>query len=123
MILINLLPHREDKRKRRKTAFFMGLGVSAVAGLAIAGVWYLVVEQMISAQEQRNQYVRAEITKLDAQIKDIASLRSEIESLRARQKAVETCRRTVTCPSICSATSCARRPKVSISQRFARPIA
>jgi type IV pilus assembly protein PilN len=89
VILINLLPHREDKRKRRKSAFFVGLGVSAVVGLAIAGVWYLVLEQMISAQEQRNQYVRAEITKLDAQIKDIASLRSEIESLRARQKAVE----------------------------------
>jgi type IV pilus assembly protein PilN len=89
VILINLLPHREDKRKRRKTAFFVGLGVSAVVGLAIAGGWYLVVEQMISAQEERNQYVRAEITKLDAQIKDIASLRSEIESLRARQKAVE----------------------------------
>jgi type IV pilus assembly protein PilN len=89
VILINLLPHREEKRRRRKTAFFVGLGVSAVAGLAIAGAWYLVLEQMISAQEQRNQYVRAEITKLDAQIKDIASLRSEIESLRARQKAVE----------------------------------
>lgn len=89
MILINLLPHREEKRKRRKTAFFVGLGTAAFAGLAIAGVWYFVLEQMISAQEERNQFVRAEITKLDAQIKDIASLRSEIDSLKARQKAVE----------------------------------
>ena len=89
MILINLLPHREEKRKRRKAAFFVGLGVAAFAGLAIAGAWYFVLEQMISAQEERNQFVRAEISKLDAQIKDIASLRSEIDSLKARQKAVE----------------------------------
>jgi type IV pilus assembly protein PilN len=89
VILINLLPHREEKRKRRKAAFFVGLGVAAFVGLVIAGTWYFVLEQMIAAQEERNQFVRAEITKLDEQIKDIASLRSEIDSLKARQKAVE----------------------------------
>ena len=89
MIMINLLPHREERRKRRKIAFYVGLGVSAVAGLAIAGVWYLVVEQLISGQQQRNAFLTAEISKLDTQIKDIASLKSEIASLKARQKAVE----------------------------------
>lgn len=89
MIMINLLPHREERRKRRKIAFFAGLGVSAVVGLAIVGVWYLIVEQLITGQQQRNQFLQAEIGKLDAQIKDIASLRSEIASLKARQKAVE----------------------------------
>ena len=44
MILINLLPHREEKRKRRKIAFFAGLGVAAIAGLGIVGVWYAVVQ-------------------------------------------------------------------------------
>ena len=43
VIMINLLPHREERRKRRKVAFFAGLGVAAVVGLAIVGVWYLVV--------------------------------------------------------------------------------
>ena len=46
MILINLLPHREERRQRRKIAFYAGLGVAAVVGLAIVGVWYLVVEQL-----------------------------------------------------------------------------
>ena len=32
MILINLLPHREEKRKRRKQAFFVGLGAAAGVG-------------------------------------------------------------------------------------------
>lgn len=87
--MINLLPHREERRKRKKIAFFAGLGVAGVAGLAMVGVWYLVVEQLISGQQQRNAFLQTEIAKLDVQIKDIASLKAEIASLKARQKAVE----------------------------------
>jgi type IV pilus assembly protein PilN len=87
--MINLLPHREERRKRKKIAFFAGLGVAAIAGIAMVGVWYLVVEQLISGQQERNAYLQGEIAKLDVQIKDIASLKAEIASLKARQKAVE----------------------------------
>ncbi len=89
MILINLLPHREERRKRRKVAFFIGLGVAAVAGLAIVGVWYLLLQQLTTGQQERNQFLSAEIKKLEIQIKDIATLKAEIEALKARQKAVE----------------------------------
>ena len=89
MIMINLLPHREERRKRRKIAFFAGLGVAAVAGLAMVGVWYLIVGQLVAGQQQRNAFLQGEIGKLDVQIEDIASLKSEIASLKARQKAVE----------------------------------
>ena len=30
MIMINLLPHREERRKRRKVAYYAGLGVAAL---------------------------------------------------------------------------------------------
>jgi len=89
VILINLLPHREERRKRRKAAYFVGLAASAVVGLAAVGVWYLVLQQLTSSQQERNAYLGAEIKKLETQIKDIANLRAEIESLKARQKAVE----------------------------------
>lgn len=89
MILINLLPHREEKRARRKQAFFAGLGLAAVVGVAAVGLWYLVLQQMITTQQDRNAYLTAEIKKLEEQIKDIATLRAEIEALKARQKAVE----------------------------------
>jgi type IV pilus assembly protein PilN len=89
VILINLLPHREEKRNRRKRAFFAGLGLAAVGGLLAVGLWYGVLDQMKSAQEERNAYLGSEIKKLEAQIKDIANLRAEIDALRARQKAVE----------------------------------
>ena len=88
-IMINLLPHREERRKRKKIAFFAGLGVAAFIGVAVIGVWYLVVQQMISGQQARNSFLQGEIAKLDIQIKDIASLKAEIASLKARQKAVE----------------------------------
>ena len=89
MILINLLPHREEKRKRKKIAFFVGLALAALAGLALAGAWYIVVEQLKSAQQERNRFLTSEITKLEREIKDIATLKAEIASLTARQKAVE----------------------------------
>jgi type IV pilus assembly protein PilN len=89
VILINLLPHREARRQQRKKAFFAGLGVAAVVGAAVAGVWYTAVGTQISEQEQRNAFLSAEIKRLDAQIADVAALKSEIEALKARQKAVE----------------------------------
>ena len=88
-IMINLLPHREERRKRKKIAFFAGLGVAAFIGVAVIGVWFLVVQQLISGQQARNSFLQGEIAKLDIQIKDIASLKAEIASLKARQKAVE----------------------------------
>lgn len=89
MILINLLPHREERRQLRKKAFFAGLVVAAAVGVGIAALWYLLLQQMISTQQERNTYLLAETKKLEEQIKDIATLKAEIESLKARQKAVE----------------------------------
>ncbi len=89
MILINLLPHREAARQRRKTAFFVFLGLSAAVGVLVAGLWVLVLDQAIAAQRARNDFLSAEIAKLEEQIKDVATLRAEIDALRARQKSVE----------------------------------
>lgn len=89
MILINLLPHREAARKRRREVFYASLGASAFAGAVIAGGIYLWYAALISNQQERNQTLNSEIRKLEAQIKDIATLQEEIAALRARQQAVE----------------------------------
>lgn len=89
MILINLLPHREEKRRQRKRAFFAGLVVSAIVGVLGVGLWFTVLQQMTAAQASRNAYLKVEIQRLDTQIKDIANLRAEIDALKARQRAVE----------------------------------
>jgi type IV pilus assembly protein PilN len=52
-------------------------------------VWYVVLQQLKSGQNERNAVLQREITLLEGQIKDIANLRAEIDGLKARQKAVE----------------------------------
>lgn len=89
MILINLLPHRELARKRRKELFNAGLGASALLGGLIAGFAFLWINALTSNQQDRNQVLTTEIRKFDAQIKDIAGLEAEIAALKARQQAVE----------------------------------
>lgn len=89
MILINLLPHREAARKRRRDNFYASLGLAAlVGGILVGGIftWY---QTQISSQQAKNTYLDSEIKRLEGQIKDIAGLQSEIAALRARQQAVE----------------------------------
>ena len=89
MILINLLPHREVARKRRRDVFNVSLGASALIGGLIAGAIFLWFQAAISVQQATNAVLDTEIKKLESQIKDIAGLEAEIAALRARQQAVE----------------------------------
>jgi type IV pilus assembly protein PilN len=89
VILINLLPHREAARKRRRELFYASLGAAAVAGCLVAGTVYLWYVAQISNQRDTNVVLQNEIKRLEGQIKEIATLQSEIAALRARQQAVE----------------------------------
>lgn len=89
MILINLLPHREAARKRRRDVFHVLLGGSALLGGLISGAIFLWFQAAISVQQDTNALLETEIKKLESQIKDIAGLELEIKALRARQQAVE----------------------------------
>jgi type IV pilus assembly protein PilN len=89
VILVNLLPHREAARKRRREVFFATLGLAALVGGLICGAvysWYLA---QIEGQRSKNTFLATEIKRLEGQIKDIATLQEEIAALRARQNAVE----------------------------------
>jgi type IV pilus assembly protein PilN len=89
VILINLLPHRDAARKKRKDFFNLSLGASALLGGLIAGAIFLWFQTQISIQQNKNQLLTSEIKVLEGQIKDIAGLEAEIAGLRARQQAVE----------------------------------
>ncbi len=89
MIRINLLPHREEKRKQRKAAFNALLLLSALIGggiVLMVGGWNA---NAIAVQDQRNNELKTAIVALDGKIKAIATLKQEIEALKARQQAVE----------------------------------
>jgi len=89
VISINLLPHREAAKKRRKETFQINMVLAALGGLLIAGLIYWYFQVMIEGQQEKNNLLRSEIKVLEAQIKEIAGLEAEITALRARQKAVE----------------------------------
>jgi type IV pilus assembly protein PilN len=86
---INLLPWREAERKRKRQEF----GVGAVAGLILAGVLSFAVNlQMqgaISYQNERNQFLKDEIAKLDKQIAEIQQLDQQKQRLLARMQVIE----------------------------------
>ena len=95
---INLLPHREMRRERRKKDFVaLGLLTAIFAGASCVLVAF-AIDARIDEQRARNDFIRAENVKLDEQIKEIATLRAEIESLRARQAAVESLQTNRTIP-------------------------
>ena len=89
MILINLLPHREAARARRRETFQVMLAVSVLLGAILIGIGYLWYEAQISGQQERNMILTQAVTVLDGQIKEIANIESEIKALTERQKAVE----------------------------------
>lgn len=89
MIRINLLPHREAARKRRREAYHALLGAAALAGGLCAGVVLMWFDAQISTQQSKNALLQSENARLDNQVKQIATLEQEIAALRARQQAVE----------------------------------
>lgn len=90
MIRINLLPHREIRRKQQQQQFFVLLG--GVAAISVA-VWFSVhtyLSEQFDEQQGRNKYLQEEIVKLDTQIEEIRKLKEQTASLLARKKVVET---------------------------------
>jgi type IV pilus assembly protein PilN len=89
MIRINLLPHREQKKAAHRLRFQLLLGGAVAAALLVIGISYFVLDSRQARQEERNQFLQAEITKLNQQIKDIGMLKKQRDDLLARKQLVE----------------------------------
>jgi type IV pilus assembly protein PilN len=87
---INLLPHREDRRKRARQHFMTVSFGTAVVGLALAFLMYQFYARQIEVQNDRNAFLTGEIKKLDKDIADINELRNQIQALLARKQIIET---------------------------------
>jgi type IV pilus assembly protein PilN len=87
---INLLPHREERRKRARTHFAVLGGMTAALGLVIvAGGWF-IYQQRIDHQADRNKFMKSEIAKLDKEIDEIKEVKDKISALLARKQVIET---------------------------------
>ena len=93
MIRVNLLPHREMRRRRQQKQFLAILAGVIVLG---AGIWLLVHSSLSArydSQLGRNKFLESEIAKLDKEIEDIKKLKEMTAALLARKRVVETLQR------------------------------
>ena len=89
MIRINLLPHRELKRKRQQKQFFIALGVMAGLGATVWFATYSYLSGQLEEQNGRNSYLESEIALLDKQIEEIKKVQEQTTALLQRKKIVE----------------------------------
>jgi type IV pilus assembly protein PilN len=86
---INLLPWREEERKRRQRDFLVAMAGAFVAGIAMVGMTMFVYSGMIDDQQARNTRLQAEIAELDKSIKEIDGLEAQKVRLLARMEIIE----------------------------------
>src|SRR5436190_6173178 len=87
---INLLPHREERRKRARQHFFVLAGGTAIVGVLIVGLMHTFYAAKIETQADRNRFLKGEIVKLDKDIAEINDLKEQIQALLARKQVIET---------------------------------
>lgn len=89
MIRINLLPHREEKRRQRRQQFYTLAAGMVILGALIGFLVTSVIGGFIEAQEGKNNFLKTEIAKLDKDIAEIKRLRAQIDSLLSRKQVIE----------------------------------
>ncbi len=90
MIRINLLPHREERRKaQRRQLGVLAVGVVCV-GVALTLLIHGVIAGYLSVQNDRNDYLKRANAGLDKEISEIKRLKDEIQALLSRKQIIET---------------------------------
>jgi type IV pilus assembly protein PilN len=113
MMRINLLPHREIRRKLQQQQFFIAFGIFVAIGAAIVGFVHYTLVQQFEEQQSRNAYLTEEIAKVDKQIEEINKVKEQTAALLARKNVWKRCRRTARRSCTCSTSWCGSCPTAS----------
>jgi type IV pilus assembly protein PilN len=89
MIRINLLPHREERRKALRQQFYALAGLVAVVAGVIWFLGYTLIDAMITHQTEKNRFLKSEIASLDKQIAEIKKLKEQTDALLQRKRVIE----------------------------------
>lgn len=90
MIRINLLPHREMRRRERQRAFLTASAAMVAVGVVIVVLVHGLLVARVESQRGRNTFLESEIATLDKQIVEIRRLREQTQQMLARKRVVET---------------------------------
>jgi type IV pilus assembly protein PilN len=89
MVRVNLLPHRQVRRAEQQRQFgLMAFGTLVIAAALVFSVW-TIIDARKDAQDNRNKRLDDAIVKLDREIKDIKTLKEQINSVLGRKQIVE----------------------------------
>ncbi len=89
MIRINLLPHREEKRKSRRQQFILFSALAALGGLLVWFIGHSIIAGYVDGQDEKNAMLKQEIALLDKEISEIKGLREQAEALLSRKQVIE----------------------------------
>lgn len=89
MIRINLLPHREERRKAQRKHLAILAGMVSALAIALVVLVHGVIAGYISVQNDRNEFLKKENARLDKEIDEIKKLKEEIAALLARKQVIE----------------------------------
>lgn len=89
MAHINLLPWRQELRKQRQQEFVAIVAAVGIVAVAIILFINMALSKQISDQEEKNQYIKSEISRLDGQIKEIDELQKRRDELLSRMKVIQ----------------------------------
>lgn len=86
---VNLLPWRDEIRSDKERRFFISLGIAALAMLGVIGLVQFGINQVIDLQQDRNDIITTEVTKLNKEIKEINELQAQKDALLARMNIIQ----------------------------------
>ena len=86
---INLLPWREQERKVRRREFMVAAGGAVIAAIMLMLGGKVLYSSWTDSQNEKNNLLKKEIVKLDAQIADIQDLENRRQRLLARMDIIE----------------------------------
>ena len=86
---VNLLPWRDEIRSDKERRFFISLGIAALAMLGVIGLVQFGINQVIDLQQDRNDIITTQITKLNKEIKEINELEAQKDALLARMNIIQ----------------------------------
>ncbi|WP_454765180.1 PilN domain-containing protein [Cupriavidus campinensis] len=86
---VNLLPYHEARKAARRKKVYSMLGGAAAAGAAIVLLGGFYIDSQIEAVTARNTVLQAANAQMDGQIREVNTLKKDIEALLDRQRAIE----------------------------------
>jgi type IV pilus assembly protein PilN len=89
VIRVNLLPHREERRRAQRKQLVVLAVMVAALGIAIVVLVHGVIAGYITIQNDRNEFLKKENAKLNKEIEEIKKLREEIAALLSRKQVIE----------------------------------